>query len=519
VGFGFAAIQLAFLGVMKFFQPADADAIYGVEIFSFALVLIFLPVLAGIRIPWPHPTLEKLESLVILCVFLGIHGISKLATFYAFLQGQLGTRKTVPYWLGSSLACAVLALVLVNVNLKSIEAARPTPDTTISTIQVGQEWAQGIKLQEGASISREYTLEGPASIRFLWAPTRNYPSDKLYVTFNFYGAKEINYTASVNLYADRWSATTVPHSAIPKGCYRYDMYWTHEAEPNWVSIFKIRPVSYSKKTGASPNMVWASGPFELPFDEDESNYNLIFLIMEGLGSNHIGEFGYARAVTPNIDAFTKQSRSHLNGYNSEFELSKYLDSFLNAQGDRIPNQFGAHGYATASFTESEHHPDVVHVPELGFQWANQTYTPKGSLDTLQRVEEWIHNNRENNFMVLVRLSELVNERSATNYKKVFPAEGPEKDIDRFDNTLLSMDRGIGALIQYIKSQPWGKKTIIVLTSPYGQEFSLGSSRSKLDRKSTRTPIIIHIPGQKGRTRTARTTLNDMHKTLNDYFPF
>jgi hypothetical protein len=526
VGFAFAAVQLAFLGSMKLFQPTQTNTVYGVEIFSFTPVVLFLPILAGIQIPWPNPTLKKLELIVLLCAFAGIHGVSKLATFYAFLQGQLGTRKMVPYWFGSSLLCAVLAIWLVNMNLKSIEAARPIPDTKVSTIQIGEEWANGIELQEGASMSREYTLDSPASIRFLWAPTQNFLSDKMYVTFNFYGVKDTNYTTSANLYTDRWSSTTVPHTAVPNGCYRYDVYWTHEAEPNWVNIFKIRPVNFASGSDRAPNMVWASGPFELPFDERMSNYNLIFLVLEGLGSNHVSEFGYERMVTPNIDSLAKQSTTHLNGINSEIELPAFMNLLLITESGRengIPSSLEANGYATASFTELENDPDSSlnndsFVNDFGFQWTNQFFSPKGSLDTLQLAEEWIHDNRQNNFMVLIRMSELVHERINPNYKQVFPIDGSEKDIDRFDNTLLSLDRGVGTFIQYIKGQPFAKRTIIVLTSPYGQEFSLGSSRRKLERKSNRTPIIVNIPGQTGRTRSKTTNLGELHSVLKNYLP-
>lgn len=526
VSFGFASLQCAFMGMMKLFQPAHTDTIYGVEIFSLGLIAILLPLMAGISIPWPHPSMKKIEFLLFLSVFFGLHGISKLATFYAFLQAPLESRKSVPFWIGSSAACALFALFLVNVNLNSIEAARPVPDTSLSVVQVGPEWARGMKLQEGASLSREISPETiPASIRFLWAPTRAYAPEKIYITFHFYGGKESTYTTSANLHSDRWSTTTVPHSEIPSGCYRYDVYWTHEAEPNWVSIFKIRPVSYGDNWDSNPNMVWAAGPIELPFAQTKSNYNLLFLMVEGLGSNHVGEFGYDRNVTPNIDSLIKKSTTRLNGNSNAKDLDGYITSLLGLETPNgLVDHFEKNGYATAAFTELENYEDATmadasYANEHGLQWLSHDYSSKGSLDTLQRVEEWLHNNRENNFMLFVRLSELVHERSNASYKKVFPTDGQEKDIDAFDNALISLDSGIGGLVQYIKGQKWGKRTIIVLTSPYGQEFSLGLNRRKLDRKSNRTPIIINIPGKSGRTRSVKMDIAALHETLNSYFSF
>ncbi len=72
-----------------------------------------------------------------------------------------------------------------------------------------------------------------------------------------------------------------------------------------------------------------------------------------------------------------------------------------------------------------------------------------------------------------------------------------KPRDHYDGEVFFTDQHLGKLFEFIRSQPWGERTAIIVTADHGEAF--GEHRMvrhgfELWEPLTRVPLIIHVPG-------------------------
>jgi len=69
--------------------------------------------------------------------------------------------------------------------------------------------------------------------------------------------------------------------------------------------------------------------------------------------------------------------------------------------------------------------------------------------------------------------------------------------DRYDNEMLYTDAHVGKLIDFVRSQPWGHRTAIIITADHGEGFR-GDKRRRhgfeLWEPLVHVPMFIHVPG-------------------------
>ena len=75
----------------------------------------------------------------------------------------------------------------------------------------------------------------------------------------------------------------------------------------------------------------------------------------------------------------------------------------------------------------------------------------------------------------------------------------------YDGEVWFTDHHIGRLLDFIASQPWGKKTAIVVTADHGEAFEEhGMSYHGVDlwEPLVRVPLVVYVPGREAAPREA-----------------
>ena len=539
----FAAIELLYLAVLRLYRPTRDRMTLATETVSFFATVIFVPYLLHVPVPWPSSRLESAEPFIYLFAFAGLHLFAKLATFYASLEGARSPRTSAIGWGTAALVSLALAYVGALSWIREAERARSVAAAETRGYLVGDEFAQARPLTEGA------LLRGPLSDRedqVLALRLANLPEAqdtqkhaKAYVTVRLIGDETKVYERSVRLRDSGWAELRVPSSYFPGGVREYEIRWTRKSEPNWQRLMGIRPIVYNvpDHPGAPPppaaNLL-LSGPSLYRERVATKRPNILLILIDGLGANHLSMLGYAREVTPSIDRLGYGGLVFPNTYAPEEGPSAALRALLTGSQDArtadaaparrsIAAILHENHYATAAFRDGGDVDAALHEQfGVGFDLID-VYRPSqgaaseaedGSRVTLERARSWIAEHSDVTFFCVVRLSELEVPRPSERYENVYPEEGGrQRDVDLFDNALLYLDRQIGALLKYIRDHDTGKSTCIVVTSLYGHDFSLGAAGNRRTMPSRRVPLILHVPGGRSGRRPDRVALADVAATL------
>ncbi|MBM4363308.1 MAG: sulfatase-like hydrolase/transferase, partial [Deltaproteobacteria bacterium] len=83
--------------------------------------------------------------------------------------------------------------------------------------------------------------------------------------------------------------------------------------------------------------------------------------------------------------------------------------------------------------------------------------------------------------------------------------------DMYDGEVAWVDSQIGRLLDFVRAQPFGKRTIIVFTSDHGEAFGehgMWRHGFELWEELVRVPLIVHVPGvPAGRVKARRSSVD------------
>lgn len=91
-------------------------------------------------------------------------------------------------------------------------------------------------------------------------------------------------------------------------------------------------------------------------------------------------------------------------------------------------------------------------------------------------------------------------------------------LERYYGEVAFVDHHVGRIIDWVTSQPWGKRTAIVVTSDHGEAFGEhGMIRHgfELWEPLVRVPFIVYVPGLQARKVVARRGILDLVPTIID----
>jgi arylsulfatase A-like enzyme len=92
--------------------------------------------------------------------------------------------------------------------------------------------------------------------------------------------------------------------------------------------------------------------------------------------------------------------------------------------------------------------------------------------------------------------------------------------DRYDAEVTFTDQHVAKLLDFIASKPWGKRTVIIVTSDHGEEFSehqMTRHGFEVWETLTHVPLMFVAPGASPRHIDALRTGLDLAPTIMDLF--
>lgn len=538
-GSTFALLELLFVALLKLYRPTDDARRLATEAASHLAALIFVPYLIHVQLPLTSTMLQRAEPFLYLGAFAAVHLFVKLATFYASLEGAPSGRMSAAAWCTAAMVCGGFAYLGSMNWLREAEAARAVAADGVQQFRSADEFSEARLMTEGATLrGRMTSVEGQVlALRLANRPEAMVRDrySRVYLSFNLIGDYTKVYNTSVSLGDDGWVEVRVPNSYFPSGFGGYEVRWTRKPEPNWQRLIGLQPIVYNLPTrpgGPSPPpaKLVVSGPSLYQERSSAKAPNFLVIVIDGLGASHVSMLGYERNVTPSIDRLGYTGLVFPNTHTpAEGPLTALRALVTVTSGGAtqpsvsLATVLARENYAMAAFTEMEGEgkTDLL-VEEIfgsGFDLVNVA-NPNASKDgpgsrvTLENARSWIGAHSDVKFFCLVRLRELENPERRGDYERVYPEDGKrERDVDRFDNALLYLDRQIGALLKYIRDRETRDNTCIILTSSYGNEFALGASGRRLESRTTRVPLIVDVPRGRQRRRAESVLLHDIPATI------
>lgn len=571
VALAFAAAQVAGFAVLRFLKPTRDNAPYLSEICSFGAVAVLLPYLLGVEIPWPKEILKKLEPLIYLAAFGGIHVFFKLVTLYAFTVSRPAGRLAAAWWLGAYVILAGFSFGLLTQWRGALDAARVSTPGEAMDFASGSMHALARRNAEGAIYKYDFpAVSGRTlSLRFANPPNSESPLDSAHVRIEIGGdfgatqpVKDKNgevrevpagsavIMRTIELRPDGWAEIVFPAEDLPEAATHLSLVWNAEEAPAWAEYTGLRPV------GISGRELLVAGPFVNDGPATPKAPNILLLAVEGLGAENVHQFGYTRETTPSLDILAREGFACPYAYSPAPEaaaacmtlltgLTPLAHGYLGKNRGLLPEKvdtlaaaFGRLGYVSAAFTEGqgEDDKDLFYGSgfERGFDLFDDCYpveddasatpeAPKGVAVTLDKVSNWMEAHRNTRFFVFVRLRELRIPMPLPRYGEGYIGKGRTPDpVDVYDTALKSVDAQIGAFVSRLRDMPELQHTAIAIASPYGFDFSEadrgswrrgGEPKRLLSEASLRVPVLLSGPGIASRNFTKLVALEDLPVTL------
>ncbi|MFH1998675.1 MAG: sulfatase, partial [Planctomycetota bacterium] len=287
--------------------------------------------------------------------------------------------------------------------------------------------------------------------------------------------------------------------------------------------------------------------------------NLLLIVLDTLRADHLGCYGYDRAVSPEIDAFSKKATLYLRAmasspwtvpthaslftglYPFEHGVHTYIkedsdpekipetpvhgmDLIYPLQKDRITlaEVFKKEGYRTGAIIANSGYLSPPFQLDQGFD--SYDVEPIRSPAINRKAFEWLDRNGHDPFFLFLNYMDTHNPYNITpvpglleNDKepdkgdllsvlgaKVLPGEGsaPKKLVKRvvnqYDTAVANVDKAIGELLDKLKAMELYDRTLIILISDHGEylgEHMLAGHSKDVYQEALRTLLIVKNPGQ------------------------
>jgi len=507
--------------------------------------------LVGIEIPWPADILQKVEPLIFLGAFGGVHAAFKLVSFFAATQAQPANRLGVLFWAGACSAAALGSYLCLDAWYGTLTGARALPMAKAEAVELASVWRKAHTLQEGAF----YTLDFPdmtgKTLTLTWAnpPVATESLGEIHITLQLEGKSTATLLHTLELNKDSWTELRIPVAEIPNDTKHCTLFWHAQEEAEWIRQTGLRPVQLTDR-----GMLMAEPQFNVAQDYGKTP-NVVIVALEGLSAEHVGALGYARKNTPSLDQFAAESNVYTYAYTPAPEATAacmtmmtgldplrhgYLGEKkgpLSAEVQTLAEVLEEIGYATAAFSEGAgtDQQDLVYGSgfEKGFAYFNEEVplssganaegpvTPRslayaGADVTFNRAAKWIGEHKETKFMAFVRVRELSDIAPLARYGKGFiGGKSNPSGIDVYDTALNWLDHQVGLFLGQLQELGAYENTCVIITAPYGMDFDAAKNnpRALLSERSLRVPLFVKVPGEAGRQRSGIVQLQDVAPTV------
>ncbi|HEY4120213.1 MAG TPA: sulfatase [Byssovorax sp.] len=252
--------------------------------------------------------------------------------------------------------------------------------------------------------------------------------------------------------------------------------------------------------------------------------------------------GYPRDIAPVLTAFEKKAVSYTRAYSVSSYTAMSLGGML---AGRYPSELDRSGYFFEQYPDS-----VTMFPELlqkagvrtlsahahfyfdrksGFRQGFDDYRMVPGLKENNKTDENI-TSPEHEALAEQMLSDKANTGSGKPFFAWFhfldphdeymphPGIGPygKKARDKYDAEVTFVDQHVGKLLDFVKAQPWGKDTVVIVSADHGEAFG----EHKMYRHGfevwevlTHVPLMIQAPGATARHIDAPRSAIDFAPTI------
>src|SRR5690606_11873114 len=209
---------------------------------------------------------------------------------------------------------------------------------------------------------------------------------------------------------------------------------------------------------------------------------LLLITVDALRADHVGTYGYSRAMTPHIDELANTGATFLYAYaptpHTSYSITslmtgKYMRPLLlqgaGEDSDTWARLLRTYDYRTAAF----YPPAVFFIDSARFEPFKRS-----GLDFEYRKVEFSEGEQR-----LLQVREYLDQHESYNgrlflwvhffgphepYQKQPGFDFGERDIDRYDSEIAYVDASIGKLVSMVRERRG--ETAVVLTSDHGEEF-------------------------------------------------
>jgi arylsulfatase A-like enzyme len=264
----------------------------------------------------------------------------------------------------------------------------------------------------------------------------------------------------------------------------------------------------------------------LPEGPHRPNADVVLITVDALRADHVGAYGYPRAVTPNIDALARRGvrfgRAYAQAPHTSFSVAsmltgKYYPTIARlAPGDPhdpIAEILRRYGWKTAAF-----YPPAVFFTDAfklkayednNFRFEYVKYEFLDAFERLDQIAAFFDQEKPRKTFLWLHLfepHEPYDARPGYSYGK--------NDIDRYDSEIAYTDAAVGKLLAYLEKRRPG--AVVIVTADHGEEFDEHGGRyhgRTLYEEQVRVPLIIAVPGVPPRVVEGPVELIDITPTI------
>lgn len=282
----------------------------------------------------------------------------------------------------------------------------------------------------------------------------------------------------------------------------------------------------------------------------DRDFNLILVTIDTLRASELGYAGYGKTTSPNLDALARDSVVFDRAYAMASYTGKALAPML--IGKYPSETLRDWGHFTKYFAGNKFLAERLHDAGLftmgaashwyfrpasgvtqGFDTFDLSALPKaGQTDTdtnstsPQLTDAAIRllaaNAESKRFFLWVHYfdphAQYVPHPGAPDFQDP-GASSASKMRALYDGEVWFTDKAVGRLLDYARAQPWGKNTVVVVTSDHGEsmgEHGIAFQHGfELWETLVRVPLIIHVPGLAAHHVPVKRSVIDLVPTLLD----
>jgi len=280
------------------------------------------------------------------------------------------------------------------------------------------------------------------------------------------------------------------------------------------------------------------------------DFNLILVTIDTLRASELGYAGYGRATSPNLDALAGDSVVFDRAYAMASYTGKALAPMLIGKYPSETLRDGAHFtkyFAGNTFLAERLHDAGLFTMGAASHWyfrpasgvtqgfdtfdlsalpkGGQTDTDTNSTSpqlTDAAIRLLAANAASKRFFLWVHYfdphAQYVPHPEAPDFRDP-SAPSTSKMRALYDGEIWFTDKAVGRLFDYVRAQPWGKDTIIVVTSDHGEsmgEHGIAFQHGfELWETLMRVPLLIRVPGIASHHVPVKRSVIDLVPTLLD----